>query len=160
MKTLSGFASLNKKWLAPHDTINAVVRSADGSHGIVELTFAAPTQSRSKEAYNGITITGTDGWLSVNQAKVLDGGAPVGGLRTTIKIAKRDKDGKDIEEAEEVIETKVDGVPNELQFFINAIGGSDDGLGTPQGALRDVAFIQAALNSNGFPIDLLNLVKQ
>lgn len=159
-KTLSSFASLNKKWLAPHDTINAVVQSTDGSHGIVELTFAAPTASRSEKAFNGITITGTDGWLSVNQVKVLDGSKPVGGLRVTIVTAKRDKDGNDIGENEEIIDKETDGVPNELKFFIEAVNGSDNGLGTAIGALKDVAFIQAGLNSNGAPIDLEKLVAQ
>lgn len=157
-KTLSGFASLNKDWLAPHDTINAVVQSADGSHGIVELTFAAPTTSRSERAFNGITITGTDGWLSVNQVKVIDGSRPVGGLRVTVVTAKRDKDGKDIGETEEIIDKETDGVPNELRYFIDAIGGSDNGLGTARGALQDVAFIQAGLTSNGTPINLEKLV--
>ncbi|CCL99375.1 uncharacterized protein FIBRA_01393 [Fibroporia radiculosa] len=160
LKTLSGFASLSKEWLAPHDTINAVVKSADGAHGIVELTWGAPTASRSEKAFNGITITGTEGWLSVNQVKVIDGSRPVGGLRVTIRTVKRDQDGKEIGETEEIIDKETDGVPNEIRFFINAILGSDNGLGSPAGALKDVAFIQAGLNSNGSPIDLENLVAQ
>ncbi|KAH9947758.1 oxidoreductase family protein [Amylocystis lapponica] len=159
MKTLSGFASLNKKWLAPHDTINAAVQSADGSHGLVELTFAAPTESRASLAGNGITITGTDGWISVNQVQVLDGGAPVGGLRVSINKLQKDKDGKEIGEKEEIIDKKTDGVPQEIARFARAINGQDDGFGTPRGALNDVAFIQAALNSNGAPIDLEKLVQ-
>ncbi|PCH36825.1 oxidoreductase protein [Wolfiporia cocos MD-104 SS10] len=158
IKTVSGVASLTKEFLTPQDTINAVVKSADGSHGLIELTWGAPTPSRSERAFNGITITGTNGWLSVNQVKVVDGARPVGGLRTTIQIAKRDKDGNDIGETEEIIDKTTDGVPNEIRFFVDAIGGSDNGLGTPRGALRDVAFIQAALNSNGSPIDLENLL--
>ena len=58
--------------LLPHDTINATARSEDGTHGIVELTFGAPVPSRSSLAGNGISITGTDGWVWVNQTKVIN----------------------------------------------------------------------------------------
>ncbi|KAG1726233.1 hypothetical protein EDB19DRAFT_1833528 [Suillus lakei] len=62
MTHLSGFASLNKECLAPHDTINTIIKNADGSHGIFELSFTAPSPSRS-DADQGLVITGTDGWL-------------------------------------------------------------------------------------------------
>lgn len=47
----------------------------------------------------------------------------------------------------------------ELQSFFDAIAGKDDGLGLgdPQAALGDVAFIQASLNSNGEVVDLVKL---
>ncbi|KZT08081.1 oxidoreductase family protein [Laetiporus sulphureus 93-53] len=154
IKTVSGFASLTKSYLAPHDTINAAVRSADGSHGLVELTWGAPTASRSNLAFSGITVTGADGWLSVNQVKVVDGSHPVEGIRTTVHIAKRDEDGRDLGEVEEILDRTMDGVPKELEGFVNAIRGDDNGLGNPQGALKDVAFIQAGLNSNGRPVDI------
>ncbi|OBZ77020.1 hypothetical protein A0H81_03114 [Grifola frondosa] len=159
MKTLSSFASLNKEWLAPHDTINAIVQSADGAHGIVELTFASPTPSRAELAGNGITITGTDGWLSVNQATVLDGDTSVRVFRITIRKLQKDKDGKEVGETVEVLEEKVAGIEKELESFLQAIAGSNDELGSVQGALKDVAFIQAALTSNGSPIDLEKLVQ-
>ncbi|KAL6298949.1 oxidoreductase family protein [Sparassis latifolia] len=159
LKTLSGFASLNKKWLAPHDTINSVVQSADGSHGIIEMTFAAPLPSRSQTAGNGITMTGTDGYLTVNQVQVIDGGSSVGRFRITLRTVQKDANGKETGEAEEIIDKPVDGVPQELARFLKAVTGEDDGKGDARGALADVAVIQASLTSNGSPIDLQKLVQ-
>lgn len=151
---MSAFASLTKDYLPPHDTINAVVRSADGSHGIVELTFGAPTTTRSKLAGNGLTITGTDGWISVTQTAEQ--------YSVVIRKLKKDQDGKEIGEDEENVEIPANpnGIQLEIAGFVKAIDGSDDGVGSPRGALRDVAFIQAALNSNGSPIDLDSLCQQ
>ncbi|EMD36780.1 hypothetical protein CERSUDRAFT_155077 [Gelatoporia subvermispora B] len=159
MQTLSGFASLAKEYLAPHDTINAAVQSSSGAHGLVELTWGAPTPSRSTRAFNGLTVTGTRGWLSINQVQVLDGGAPVGVLRTTISTLQTDADGRETGETEEVVDKRVMGVEAEIASFLDALAGTDDGLGAPRGALSDVAFIEAALKSNGAPVDLLALVE-
>lgn len=157
---LSGFASLNKDYLKPHDTLNAVVKAADGSHGTFELTFAAPTESRSQQG-NGITITGNSGWLSVAQAKVQDdsNASQKSVLRTKIKYVT-EVNGKPGPEEEEVIDEPVGGVESELKSFFEAIEGNDDGLGDPTGALKDVAFIQAALNSEGHLVDLGALIAQ
>ncbi|KAG6380494.1 hypothetical protein JVT61DRAFT_8649 [Boletus reticuloceps] len=157
---LSGFASLNVEWLAPHDTLISIIKCADGSHGIFELSFAAPTQSRSSIG-DGIVITGTDGYLTVNQTKVKD---PVTGdeksvFRVIIKSIIRNADGKEGPEREEVIDEAVRGVEVELaSFFAAVVEGKDDGLGSPRGALRDVAMIEASLNSGGQLIDLEKLV--
>lgn len=157
--SLSGYASLNMEHLPPHDTINATARSFNGTHGIVELTFGAPVPSRSTLAGNGISITGTDGWIWVDQTKITNpNGNEENVLRITTKKVVRDKDGKDIGETEEVILERVRGVELELRSFFQAIGGKDDGFGGPLGALQDVAFIEAALNSNGSPVDLVALV--
>ncbi|KAH7920870.1 NAD(P)-binding protein [Leucogyrophana mollusca] len=160
MTHLSGFASLNKDWLAPHDTINTIIKAADGSHGIFELSFAAPSASRSSVG-NGTIITGTDGWLSVSQTKVKDSvtGGDKSVFRVIIKSAKTDAHGKLGPEKEEIIDEAVRGVEVELaSFFAAAFEGKDDGLGDPLGALRDVAIIEAALNSEGQPINLEKLV--
>lgn len=160
MTYLSGFASSNVEWLAPQDTINAIIKAADGSHGIFELSVAAPTQSRSSVG-NGIVITGTDGYLTVNQTKVK---GPLTGdetsvFRVIIKSVTRDADGQVGPEREEVIDEPVRGVEVELaSFFAAAIEGKEDGLGSPKGALRDVAIIEASLNSGRKLIDLEKLV--
>ncbi|KAI9060054.1 oxidoreductase family protein [Trametes sanguinea] len=151
MKTVSAFASLAKDILPPHDTINAIVKSADGSHGLVELTWGAPTPSRSSEAGNNITVTGTEGWLSVTRAN--------GAVRVVVKTITRDKDGKPTGETEEVIEEKEVGIRKEIEGFVQAIDGADDGVDDPRGTLVDVAFIEAALNSDGAPVDLVELAK-
>ncbi|KAH7883142.1 hypothetical protein F5I97DRAFT_181984 [Phlebopus sp. FC_14] len=161
MTHLSGFASLNVEWLAPHDTINTIIKLADGSHGIFELSFAAPNTSRT--VGNGATITGTDGYLTVGQARVRD---PITGgdktiFRITIKSVTKGEDGKPGSEKEEVIDEPSRGVELELaSFFAAALAGNDDGMGNPRGALQDVAVIEAALNSAGSLIDLEKLIGQ
>ncbi|KAI0657622.1 oxidoreductase family protein [Cubamyces menziesii] len=151
-KAVSAFASLAKDILPPHDTINAIVKSEDGSHGLVELTWGAPTASRASQAGNNITVTGTEGWLEVSRAN--------GVMRVSVKTTIRDKDGKPTgQEATEVIEENEVGIQKEIESFLQAIDGSDDGIDHPRGTLVDVAFIQAALNSNGAPVDLVELAK-
>ncbi|THH26407.1 hypothetical protein EUX98_g7780 [Antrodiella citrinella] len=159
MVSLSGFASLNMEHLPPHDTINATVKSADGSHGIIEITFGAPVPSRSQLANNGISVTGTEGWVWIKQEKGKDAnGGEQQVFRITIHKVTRNEKGEDVGETEEVVEEPACGVEQELKRFFAAISGSDDGLGSPLGALKDVAWIQAALNSNGLPVDLQKLV--
>jgi hypothetical protein len=101
-------------------------------------------------------ITGDSGWLSVNQTTVQDtsSASQKSIIRTTIHSIT-EVDGKPGPEKEEVIDEPVSGVKVELQSFFLAIkGNDDDGLGDPAGALKDVAFIQAALNSEGQLVDL------
>ncbi|KAG1785284.1 uncharacterized protein HD556DRAFT_1250178 [Suillus plorans] len=161
MTHLSGFASLNKEWLAPHDTINTIIKNADGSHGIYELSFAAPSPSRAN-AGGGLVFTGADGWLQVQQTRARDlihnVEKPI--LRVTIKSATRDANGVLGPEKEEVIDEPIRGVELEQASFFAAIDGKDDGLGSPLGALKDVAVIQAALTSGGELIDLEKLISQ
>ncbi|KIK76528.1 hypothetical protein PAXRUDRAFT_36911 [Paxillus rubicundulus Ve08.2h10] len=162
MAYLSGFASLNVEWLAQHDTINAIIRSADGSRGIFELSFGATTPSR-EAVGNGIVITGTDGHLTVNRTEVRD---PVTGtdksksiICLTIKSTTRGADGKPDPEQEEVNDEPARGIELELAaFFAAVLEGKYHGLGCPMGALRDMAFIEAALISGGKLIDLEKLV--
>lgn len=161
MVSLSGFASLNMEHLPPHDTINATVKSADGSHGIIELTWGAPVPSRSQEANNGISITGTEGWIWIEQGKGKDvTGAEQQVFRITVKKVKRNEKGEDVGETVDVVEERIRGVEEEFRSFFAAVGGYDDGFGTPFSALQDVAWIQAALTSNGNPVDLVKLVGQ
>ncbi|KIK34237.1 hypothetical protein CY34DRAFT_26897 [Suillus luteus UH-Slu-Lm8-n1] len=161
MTHLSGFASLNKEWLAPHDTINTIIKNADSSHGIFELSFAAPSPSRS-DSGRDIVITGTDGWLQVKQTMARDlvhnVDKPI--FRITIKSATRDANGELGPEKEEVIDEPIRGVELEQASFFAALDGKDDGLGSPLGALKDVAVIEAALTSDGNLIDLEKLISQ
>lgn len=152
---LSGFASLNRDYLAPMDTINTIIKTADGAHGIFELSFGAPAPSRSG---NATVVTGTSGWLEIGGAKVKEGDSEVSVVRVTIKSVTKDKDGKEGEEKTEVIDEKARGVEAELVSFLEALKGNDDGLGDAKNALKDVAIIQAALNSNGALVDLHKLV--
>ena len=152
---LSGFASLNKDYLKPHDTIHAVVKSGDAFHGIVELTWAFPTPTRPQT--DAFVITGSNGWLSVNQVSK-PGSSPV--LRIVVKSLHKPEGQAEVEK-EEVIEVPSKGVAAELSSFFDKLAGKADvvDLGEPVSALEDVAFIQAALNSNGQLVDLVKLVQ-
>ena len=153
---LSGFASLNKDYLLPHDTIQAIAKAGDNFHGIIEITFASPTKSL--PVGDRLVITGTEGWLSVNV--VNKPGTKRTFIRTVIRSVVK-VDGKPDEEKEEVIEYPESGIAAEFGSFFDAIKGKNDGLGfgEPFAALGDVAFIQAALNSNGELVDLSKLLQ-
>ena len=112
-------------------------------------TWASPTAS--KPVPDGITITGSDGWLSATTIYA------EGVVRITIKSVVH-AEGKPDEEREEIIDEPIQGVQRELESFFAATKGADDGLGDPLGALRDVAFIQAGLDSNGTLVDLEKLI--
>ncbi|KAG5636144.1 hypothetical protein H0H81_009000 [Sphagnurus paluster] len=137
---LTSFASLHKDYLAPHDTIHAIVRAGPVITGTAELTFAAPTETRPKA--DSFVFTGTKGWLTINQVGSV--------LRVHIHT----------NEKTEVLEEPVCGVQAELGAFFAAVRKESGALaiGEPLEALRDVGFIQAALRSAGQLVDLTELV--
>ena len=152
---VSAFVSLNKDYLKPYDTIHSIAKAGDSFHGIVEITFAMPTNS--PPAGDLISVTGTDGWLSVNE--VHKPGTKGTFIRTVIRSVVK-VEGKPNEEKEEVIEEAQNGVVAEFASFFDAIQGKDElGLGDPFSVLRDVAFVEAALNSNGELVDLTKLLQ-
>ncbi|KXN87639.1 hypothetical protein AN958_08343 [Leucoagaricus sp. SymC.cos] len=153
---LSGFASLNKPYLAPHDTVHTIVQAGPVIKGTAELTWASPTKSRPTS--DGFVLSGTNGWVSVNLVSKPDRTAPV--LCVSTHSVVKSSDGSEGEK-EEIIEEESIGVKAELESFFAAVGGQDDGkgLGDPLAALGDVAFFQAALNSNGNLVDLTQLLK-
>ncbi len=153
LQQVTGFTSLSRKYLAPQDTITSVIKCENGAYGTFELTFASPSGTLSKKR-NGIVVTGTKGWLETGYA-TNDQGVQV--LRTIIHHAS----GKsDIPDTEEIIEEPTCGVVKEIESFVKAVQGEDDGkgLGIPSAALQDVAVIQAALTSNGNAVDLKALL--
>ncbi|KAH8102098.1 oxidoreductase family protein [Cristinia sonorae] len=159
--TLTAFSSLNMDHLPPHDTIHAVVKTEDGTHGIVELTWGAPVPSRSEEANNGISITGSDGWIWIKMTRSKDAnGTEQNVVRITTKQVVRNEKGEDVGESETILEERVRGVEEEIRSFFAAVNGNDDGFGAPFAALKDVAWIQAGLTSNGQPVDLVKLISQ
>ncbi|EIN14628.1 oxidoreductase family protein [Punctularia strigosozonata HHB-11173 SS5] len=165
LKGLSGFASLNKKILAPHDTITATLNFEGGPHGLLEISFAAPHLDCGLG--NGYTIIGSDGWLTLSWGPYLkdDEGKPVSAIQVTInKTVKTKKENGDVETKveTEVIHERTRGVQVEIASFLHAVEGQDDGLGLGEArnALKDVAVIEAALNSGGKYIDLQALVQE
>jgi len=77
-----------------------------------------------------------------------------------VNIERKSEDEKETEtETEEIIDVPMKGVEAELRSFFDAIEGKDElKIGDPLGALQDVAFIQAGLNSGGSSVDLVELV--
>jgi hypothetical protein len=140
LKHLSGFASLNVDWLAPLDTITSTLQTTGGTHGTFTMSFALSAQTLSDISFK---VNGSSGQATL---------AIVGNkMIVTITNSK--------EEAE-VSEYIMDGVPAELAGFVNVVNGvADDGLGDPLNALKDAALMQAAFNSRGSSIDLIELVK-
>jgi len=140
LKLVSGFASLNIDWLAPLDTLTAVIQTVSGVHGTFSLSFAVPTQSAARF---GFVVIGTEGLVEIAH----------GGSGLALKLTKADGT---------VVSTDYAfrGVELELAAFVGAIKGADDGLGTPLGALKDVGLLQATFESQGKPIDLRELVPE
>jgi predicted dehydrogenase len=172
---LTGFAALNKAILAPHDTIHSVLKAVgkdkDGKEttlftGTSDMTFASPTETRPPG--DALIIAGTKGWISVNTT--YHNGNPFIRARTVKRVKKGSKEtisnGEEDEEEdqEEVIETPGSGVRVEFQAFFGAVENvargqeAVDNLGDPTHALWDVAFIEAALKSDGRLFDFGKLL--
>jgi hypothetical protein len=139
---LSGFASLTRSHLAPHDTIHSVIRCKDGSHGLFDLSFALPRNAKSLFDF---TVIGSEGMLYIiDEAK--DG-------KAAWKVIIHSTDGKE----EAIAWEEKDGVFKELEYFAELLEGKDSGKGLPKNTLLDVAVIQASLTSEGNTVDLLKL---
>lgn len=68
---------------------------------------------------------------------------------------KKEKE-KEKDEPSKVFEERSQGVERELEHFVRLVSGEKDGgYGTLEGALSDVAFIEAGLTSEGKPIQLI-----
>jgi len=144
MTALSGFASLNKDYLAPHDTIAVAVKADSHFHGNLFMTFAHPTQEKPKA--DAFTFTGDKGFMTINNASA-DG-------KQVIRIITRTAEGEKVEDF------PTEGVKAELESFFAKIKGEKTiEIGDALEALRDVAFIQAALNSDGKFVDLEKLIQ-
>lgn len=154
LASLSGHASLAKKILAPHDTITASILSSNGAHGTFHMTFGAPHPGAgSALGGSGLAIIGAEGWVSVTQTQVE-------GKSVNRVVLRRVKVGGKGEEEEVTKDFEPRGVQIELESWLNAVDTKDDGLGfgDPRNALHDVAFIEAALKSNGRSVDLSKFV--
>lgn len=130
------------------------------------MTFASPTETRPPG--DALIIAGTKGWISVNTT--YRDGNPFIRARTIKRVKKGSKEtisnGEEDEEEdqEEITETPGSGVRVELQAFFGAVEnvargqGAVDNLGDPSHALWDVAFIEAALKSDGRLVDFGKLL--
>lgn len=135
--------------MLPHDTITVIGRGASNAnaqfYGTLDMSFGFPTKS---SPGSGLAILGSKGWVDLK----FNGGL----YSVVLRVVTKETDEGEYEESEETFEYKEEGVAVELKSFFGAVNGQDDGLGLgePAGALKDVAFIQAALTSNGSEIEL------
>lgn len=144
---ISSFASLNKEILKPQDTIHAIAKSNADFHGIVEISFSQPTKT--KPVADTYLFTGSKGWLAINMGQPTDDGGKAN------RITLNQLQGSSGEGKTTTIDEKSRGVEEELKSFFDAVDGKPtEAVGDPLGALRDVAFIQAALTSAGELVSL------
>ena len=97
---LSSFASLQKEYLIPEDTITSIIKAKVGADGVFELGFGVPGTGRSFD--NTTIITGSKGWLIISKPKVKVGDSTKNVIRVTVTTVKTDKDDVDLEEIVEV----------------------------------------------------------
>lgn len=122
---VQAFTTLFNHELAPLDTLSATIRFESGAIGTYSATYA--TQS-AWPAY--FVATGEKGSLRVERGQ--------------IDVETNGGDGPN----QRAIETpKLDGVAQELLAFADAIQYNRSHLNTPEEALRDLAVIQAMLES-------------
>ncbi|KAK1217814.1 hypothetical protein PQX77_019520 [Marasmius sp. AFHP31] len=143
------FASLNKEYLAPKDTIHAIVKS-DSYNGTLDFTWAWPTRSHPNS--DETVIMGSTGFVGIARRKVEEGG----GWRVTVN-SLASSSPQEYKETEDTYEFKSSGVVEEFRSFFDVTfgGRKEDGLvGNPKNALFDVALIQGTLNSEGQLLDL------
>ncbi|KAL1730776.1 hypothetical protein EV714DRAFT_249781 [Schizophyllum commune] len=152
IETISSFAALNREILPPHDTIHAIA-AAGRAHGNITITFASPTKSKADT--DDYVFIGTKGWIGIRIV-------PDKKLYRVTTMWRASGDKEEYKEDEDVAEVpQGKGVQHELGAFFDAVAGKEGApkVGEPLDALRDVAFIQAALNSEGKPVDLLKLIE-
>ena len=122
-----------------------------GPTGTILLTWATPDVPNEKKPLSGMDITTTNAQITVKR-----GGS---GWEVSVSGAK----GSDVED--QTFEGPSEGVKVEIAMFGRAVGEAKEGksfseedLGTPRGALWDLAVIEACLTSNGKPVELAPLV--
>ncbi|KAG8851646.1 hypothetical protein FRB96_009142 [Tulasnella sp. 330] len=153
--SVTGHASLTKAYLAPHDTIQSILQTSSGAHGIFDVSFASPNK---QHASSQIVITGSSGCIQIsNTNKVPDRGGSDPRPRYMVKVVGQDGES-------EVSEFPSSGVEREIEYFSKTVMSVKDdavveGKGEPRGALRDVAVIQASLMSLGQLVNIAELVE-
>ncbi|KAG2097973.1 uncharacterized protein F5147DRAFT_816255 [Suillus discolor] len=104
------------------DTLHVILPIAmtylSSSHSIYELSFAAPSPSRSDAGRGLAAITGTDGWLQVQQTMACD---LIHNVENGFKSGTRDANGVLGPKKEEVIDEPMRGVELEQVSFFAAI---------------------------------------
>ncbi|KAG7091631.1 hypothetical protein E1B28_010651 [Marasmius oreades] len=162
---LISFASLNKPYLAPKDTVHAILKTPS-YNGTLDFTWAWPVRSQPNS--DETVIMGSHGYIGIARRKAEEGG----GWNVTIKSLVSSNSStttttttkKEYQETEETYAFRSQGVREEFRAFFEVAfdGKKPDAeelgdVGNPMNALFDVALIQGMLDSNGGVVDLSEL---
>jgi len=132
---------------SPHtesDIPTAIGESAP--HGSILISFALPDLPAEGKTPASLVVTTLNGKLEISAAPDSYTVKTWGANGSDVKATEK-KGGKS-------------GVPTEIDMFARAVAGTgkdEPDLGTPRGALWDLAVIEAALHSNGKPVSLDHL---
>jgi predicted dehydrogenase len=125
---VSAFTRLNRDYLVPVDTVNAIMQLEDGTTGLFGITFAA-----SKTKFE-IELMGQEGCIKAN----------LGGLESTVTLIK--KNGE--EETRGFKDANRTGILGEFVSFGKAVlEGAEDVANDPEEALADLAVLEFMLKS-------------
>ncbi|KAI5476177.1 hypothetical protein MNV49_000338 [Pseudohyphozyma bogoriensis] len=124
---ISGFATLVNDFLAPHDTVQSVMKCADGALGTYELSFGS-SKTNVREILH---VTGSQGHLRLVS---ISDGARSSGYAVEVYTESGDTPSSRSE-------FESDGVENAVKYFVDSINGkgSRDGdeRASPERALGD-----------------------
>ncbi|KIR53880.1 NAD-binding Rossmann fold oxidoreductase [Cryptococcus gattii Ru294] len=141
---VSAHTALNNQHLPPYDWLSVITRSEPSNiHGQMLIDYGA----RGREPVWELRLTGSDG--EIYSEDVSDHG--VDSIKVQVRSGKFGRTNAEVK-----IFPKT-GVYEEQRRFFEAIAGKPDEYGSVQGALNDVALIQAALTSNGNEVALNTL---
>ncbi|OXG36200.1 NAD-binding Rossmann fold oxidoreductase family protein [Cryptococcus neoformans Bt120] len=141
---LSAHTALNNEHLPPYDWLSVITRSEPNNiHGQILIDYGA----RGREPMWELRLTGSEG--EIYSEDIDDNG--VDSIRVQVRSGKFERTNREIK-----IFPKT-GVYEEQRRFFEAIAGKPDEYGSVQGALNDVALLQAALTSNGNEVALNTL---
>ncbi|KAF9258335.1 NAD(P)-binding protein [Marasmius fiardii PR-910] len=156
---LVSFASLNKPYLAPKDTVHAILKTPK-YNGTLDFTWAWPVKPQPNS--DETIIMGSQGYIGIARRKAEEGG----GWNVTMKSLV--SGSNEYKETEETYAFRSQGVWEEFKAFFDVVfGGGGEAkspvgsfeIGDPMNALFDVAFIQGMLDSDGTILDLGELWK-
>ncbi len=178
--TIVSSASLHRTHIPPHDTViglashspsattsphgpptrlKGIIKESDipsdigksSPNGTILLSFGTPDLPNESKIQGGLVVTTVNGQVVVGQK---------GGKWVVTTTGAKDSDVKD-----ETKEGPGEGVKVEVGMFARAVAAVKEGkkndekdLGTPRGAMWDLAVIEALLTSNGKTVELESLI--
>ncbi|ORY57679.1 hypothetical protein BCR35DRAFT_319434 [Leucosporidium creatinivorum] len=141
--SVSALTSLNNEYLAPSDTLHALITCEDGSVGTFQLSFGSSPTFVQEE----LRLVGSTGHLSVSAATA---GARQAGFAVSVHAGGSDKPKETFYES--------NGVELAIRCFLKAVLGEateeEEQRAGAERARRDVEFVLKCLGSEGKPVKL------